>query len=306
MKVQIPYKKNMKFEYGRVAQLANNIRRIVAKNPSPFTFYGTGTYIIGRGSVAVIDPGPADDTHIGVIAATLAANNESISHILVTHTHNDHSPGVPLLQKLMPAPSYGYGRHGVGKSAAGVLIEEGGDLNFVPDVYVKHNDMLQGEGWTIQCVHTPGHTSNHMCYRLVEEQALFTGDHIMGWSTSVIAPPDGDMSQYMNSLTLLLDADDKVFWPTHGPAIYDTKAFVQAFIAHRREREEQVIGQLQEGRTYIKDMIVAMYPELPVQMHRAAAQSVFATMLYLVEKSLVLCATKPALDAPYQLTENRC
>jgi len=298
MAVDIPYRREMTFDYGRVRQVSPLIRRIVARNPSPYTLYGTGTYIVGAGEVAVIDPGPADSEHIKALA--LALEGEKITCIPVTHTHNDHSPGVPLLQKLLPAPSCGYGRHGQGKLQEGIQVEEGGDMDFVPDIHVRHGDVLKGPGWTLECIHTPGHTSNHMCYRLREEQALFTGDHVMGWSTSVISPPDGDMTQYMQSLALLLDSDDMVYWPTHGPPIRDPQTHVRAFIAHRREREDQVLRQLHKGAARIVDMVPDIYAQTPVYLHPAAARSLLATILHLVADGRVLCEGEAGMDTVYR------
>jgi glyoxylase-like metal-dependent hydrolase (beta-lactamase superfamily II) len=212
MGIQIPFRRELEFEYGNVDQVGEGIRRVIAQNPSPFTLYGTGTYILGTGNVAVIDPGPADPQHIQSILD--ATRGETISHVLVTHTHTDHSPGCALLRKKAPAPTYAYGPHGAGKLEEGVPVEEGGDMEFEPDELVRHGDVIQGGDWSVECVYTPGHTSNHMCYQLREQKALFTGDHVMGWSTSIISPPDGDMAAYMNSLALLLERDDDVYWPT--------------------------------------------------------------------------------------------
>jgi len=217
--VHIPYRRELEFDYGTVMQLAPGIRRVIANNPGPFTFHGTGTYILGTGKVAVIDPGPDDEAHIDAILAALPG--EDVSHILVTHTHMDHSPGCRPLQAKTGAPTYAYGPHGAGKMEQGVQVEEGGDMDFEPDHLVTHGDIIRGEDWTVECVYTPGHTSNHLCFALQEQKALFTGDHVMGWSTSIISPPDGDMADYMQSLELLLERDDEIYWPTHGPSIID-------------------------------------------------------------------------------------
>jgi glyoxylase-like metal-dependent hydrolase (beta-lactamase superfamily II) len=214
--VHIPYRRELEFDYGTVMQLAPGIRRVIANNPGPFTFHGTGTYILGTGKVAVIDPGPDDEAHIDAILAALPG--EEVSHILVTHTHMDHSPGCRPLQAKTGAPTYAYGPHGAGKMEQGVQVEEGGDMDFEPDHLVTHGDIIRGEDWTVECVYTPGHTSNHLCFALQEQKALFTGDHVMGWSTSIISPPDGDMADYMQSLELLLERDDEIYWPTHGPS----------------------------------------------------------------------------------------
>jgi glyoxylase-like metal-dependent hydrolase (beta-lactamase superfamily II) len=282
MPVKIPFRRELSFEYGQVADISTNIRRVIAHNPSPFTLYGTGTYIIGRGEVAVVDPGPDDPKHIDAILAATAG--ESITHILVTHTHRDHSPGSRLLQQHSKAKTYAYGPHGSGQREDKVKIEEGADLDFRPDIEVRHGDMIRGNGFTVECVYTPGHTSNHMCFALPEEQALFTGDHVMAWSTSIISPPDGDMRSYMASLALLLDRDDRIYWPTHGPSVDDPKAHVQAFIAHRLEREEQILACIDRGVLRVREMVPYMYKELPEFMYPAAARSVYAAVAFMVER----------------------
>jgi glyoxylase-like metal-dependent hydrolase (beta-lactamase superfamily II) len=297
--VQIPYRRELEFDYGSVSQIAPGIRRVIANNPGPFTFHGTGTYILGTGNVAVIDPGPDDDEHIGAILAAL--DGETISHILVTHTHMDHSPGCRPLQALTGAPTYAYGPHGAGKLEQGVQVEEGGDMDFAPDHLVKHGDIIQGGDWTVECVYTPGHTSNHMCFALQEQKALFTGDHVMGWSTSIISPPDGDMAAYMQSLELLLERDDAVYWPTHGPSIIDPKTHVRAYIAHRIEREEQILKCIDEGTHSIRDMVPLMYRDTPEFMYPAAARSVLAAMENLLRKNQVVAdGGEPSMDSVYR------
>ena len=297
--VSIPYRRDIEFEYGKVAEVSPAIRRVIARNPSPFTFYGTGTYIVGRGRVAVVDPGPSDEAHVEAILRATAG--ETITHMLVTHTHMDHSPGCRLLAAHTDAPTYGYGRHGAGKIATGIQVEEGGDMDFKPDVTVRGGDVIEGDGWSVECVYTPGHTSNHICYALREERALFSGDHVMGWSTSVISPPDGDMSNYMASLEALLDRDDVVYWPTHGPAITEPKPHVRAFIEHRREREAQIRDCLASGLGRIADMVPMMYADISLQWHAAAARSVFATMALLVARGEVACDGELDVDAEFQL-----
>ncbi|MDE0191527.1 MAG: MBL fold metallo-hydrolase, partial [Gammaproteobacteria bacterium] len=287
------------FEYGEVSDVAPDIRRVVANNPSAFTLYGTGTYIIGRGEVAVVDPGPPDDGHIEAILRATAG--ETITHMLVTHTHMDHSPGCRLLGEHTDAKTYGFGSHGAGKAEEGVIVEEGGDMDFAPDVIVRHGELIEGQEWSVECVHTPGHTSNHICYAFGKERTLFSGDHVMGWSTSVISPPDGDMADYMASLELLLMRDDAVYWPTHGPAITDPKPHVRAFIEHRKEREREVLRCLAAGSRRIAEMVPTMYAKVPDYLHAAAARSVFATMALLVDRGDVVCDGELAVDGTYRL-----
>ena len=298
MAVEIPFKRQLDFEYGVVATVAPGIRRVIANNPSPFTLYGTGTYLVGSGEVAVIDPGPPDEAHIDALLAALGG--ERISHILVTHTHMDHSPGCRLLKQATDAKTYAYGPHGAGKLEAGVTVEEGGDMEFEPDVRVADGEILAGNGWEMECVYTPGHTSNHMCFQFREQKALFTGDHIMGWSTSVISPPDGDMGEYMASLDKLLVRDDAVYWPTHGPAISDTHAHVRAFVAHRQEREAQILKCIDKDIGLIKEMVPMMYKDTPEFMYPAAARSVLASIDFLVRRGVLTTAGEVNIDAHFE------
>lgn len=301
--VAIPFQRALDFRYGEVAEVAPGIRRVIANNPSAFTLYGTGTYIVGRGAVAVVDPGPADEAHIQALLRATAG--ETITHMVVTHTHRDHSPGCRLLAEHTDAKTCGFGPHGADRMVGGVAVdgevEEGGDKDFVPDVRVRHGDVLAGDDWALRCLHTPGHTSNHVCYALEANRALFTGDHVMGWSTSVVSPPDGHMGSYMASLRMLLEREDDVYWPTHGPAIRDPKPHVRAFIAHRREREEQIRQHLGKGVLRIAEMVPAMYAGVARQLHAAAARSVWAAMLFLVEQGEVECDGVPNLDAEFRL-----
>ena len=197
----------------------------------------------------------------------------------------------------------GYGPHGAGKLEQGVQVEEGGDMAFEPDVRVGHGDIIEGKGWTVECVYTPGHTSNHLCFALKEEKALFTGDHVMGWSTSIISPPDGDMTQYLASLELLLERDDEVYWPTHGTCIKDVKNFVRAFIEHRMERERQILACMKDGYTEIAKMVPVMYTDTDPRMHGAAARSVLSAMIRLLDSGQVTCEGEPSLNATYQLAD---
>jgi len=299
MAVKIPFNYELDFEYGKVETLSPLIRRVVARNPSAFSFHGTGTYIIGEGEVAVIDPGPMLDEHIEALTQGLAG--ETISHILVTHTHSDHSPAARIIKARSGAPTYAYGPHGSGKQDLDIPVDGGADFDFSPDVFVTHGELIEGKGWTMECVYTPGHTSNHMCFQLKEEKALFTGDHVMGWSTSIISPPDGDMTSYMESLELLLNRDDKLYWPTHGDCITDPKPFVRSFIEHRLERESQILSALKSGQSSIEEMVPGMYTELDKRMYPAAARSVLAAIIRLVDTGKVSCEGSPSLESEFSL-----
>jgi len=274
---------------------------VLAGNPSPYTYTGTQSFLVGTSDVAVIDPGPLLPDHVDALLRAL--EGETVSHILITHTHSDHSPAAKLLKALTGAETYAYGPHGSGQKQGGdeVQVEEDGDMDFVPDVELRHGDVIEGDGWTVECVYTPGHTSNHMCFALEEEKALFTGDHVMGWSTSIVSPPDGNMEQYMASLRLLLDRDDEIYWPTHGPAITDPKPFVRSFIEHREDRERQIMEQLAAGHTRIQDMVPVMYAAVDKRLYPAAARSVLAHMEHLVATGAGATKGKPSLGNDYWL-----
>ena len=306
MAADIRFNRNLDFEYGVLETVAPSVRRVVARNPSPFTFHGTGTYVVGHGQVAVIDPGPALDEHIEALARGL--RNETVTHVLVTHTHRDHSPGCALLRRFTPAPTYGFGPHGSGRPTTGEeteVVEEGADFEFEPDIAVRDGDVIECDGFSFECVYTPGHTSNHMCYRLREERALFCGDHVMGWSTTIVSPPDGHMGTYIASLSRLLDADDRTYWPTHGAPIRNPKPYVRWLIEHRRLRAYQVETCLRDGIDTIPEMVKRLYHDLPVRMHPAAARSVLSTIIHLVERGDVVCVDSAtslsASDARYAL-----
>ena len=301
MAVKIPYVRELEFEYGECVEVAPGVRRVIADNPSPFTLYGTGTYILGTGRVAVIDPGPADPRHIEALVG--ATEGEEISHVFVTHTHMDHSPGCRLLCEHTSAPTYAYGPHGYGKLEEGVPPVEGGDMEFQPDEMVKHGDVIEGGDWSVECVYTPGHTSNHMCYQFREHKALFTGDHVMGWSTSIISPPDGDMTAYMKSLELLLARDDDVYWPTHGPCIVQTQPHIHSFVEHRHEREQQILECVGEGVVHIQEMVPLMYTDTPEFMYPAAARSALAAVQRLVDTGALECSGGITLESAYSLPD---
>lgn len=301
MAVEIPFRREFSFEYGRLEPVAPDVRRIIARNPSPFTFRGTGTYVIGSGEVAVIDPGPDLTEHVEALLAGLAG--ERVTHILITHTHRDHSPAAAALKAATGAPTWGFGPHAGGvRGEPGV--EEGGDWDFVPDVAVRDGERIAGRGWRFEAVHTPGHTSNHMCFALEDSGVLFSGDHVMGWSTSVISPPDGDMAAYMASLDKLLCRPDAVYWPTHGPAIGEPTRHVRAFIAHRREREAGILDCLSAGVEEIDAIVERLYVGLQPGLRRAAGRSVQAHLIDLVERGIVECAGPPTADTRYRLARS--
>ncbi|MGO9785621.1 MAG: MBL fold metallo-hydrolase [Stellaceae bacterium] len=304
MAAEIPFRRDFAFQYGVAETISPLIRRVVAANPSPFTFKGTGTYIVGRGQVAIIDPGPDMPPHIAALLQ--AVGNETVTHILVTHTHLDHSPAAAAVKRATGAKTYGFGPHGSGRAEdrASIelgVVEEGGDHDFTPDEPLREGDGVTGPGWRLTAVETPGHTSNHLCFYLPEEKTLFTGDHVMGWSTSVIAPPDGDMAAYMRSLRKLLKRDDTLYWPTHGPSIPEPKKHVAAFIAHRQERTTAILTALQAGVSTIPEIVTRVYAGLDPRLVPAAGRSVLAHLIELAERGLVLADGPPALNSRYRL-----
>ncbi len=293
----ITFNRKLDFEYGKLEQVAPNIRRVIARNPSAFTFHGTATYVVGEGEVAVIDPGPRDPSHIDALIEGLG--NEKITHILVTHTHLDHSPACAILKQHTNAPTFGFGKHGSGRIQQGETVEEGADFDFIPDQHVKHADLINGNGWSFECVHTPGHTSNHICFQHRESKTLFCGDHIMAWATTIISPPDGDLGTYLKSLALLLDRDDSVYRPTHGPAIQNPKPFVKSFIEHRHQRVREVFDCITQGTGNITDMVKLLYKNYPVSIHPAAAHSVLASIVYLMDQGKVVCDGEAGLEKKF-------
>jgi glyoxylase-like metal-dependent hydrolase (beta-lactamase superfamily II) len=296
--------------YGRVDQVAPMLRRVVAANPSKFTYRGTGTYIVGSGQVAVVDPGPDLDTHREALHAALSG--DTVTAILVTHCHSDHSPLAAWLRAETGAPTYAFGPHPppeaaddeeLGEEIAdGVKIEESIDLAFEPDVRVADGELAAaGPGWTITGVHTPGHTSNHMCWAFAEEGVLFPGDHVMGWSTTVVSPPDGDMTAYMDSLRKVSGRFDRVYWPTHGPAIPAPRRYVEALVDHRVERERQVLDAVRGGLTEVPAIVAVLYADVDEKLHKPAGRSVLAHLVKLVDEGSVVVTDgdRPRLSAHY-------
>lgn len=265
--------------YGVAQRLSPRIERLLAHNPSPFTFRGTGVYLVGDAEkIVVIDPGPDVPGHVASLLA--AIGERKVTHILVTHTHRDHSPAAAPLKAATGAETYGYGPHARYQDD----VEEGGDRDFVPDVLVKDGDRIAG---IFQCVFTPGHTSNHMCYALEGEKALFTGDHVMGWSTTVVAPPDGDMGDYMRSLEKLIARQDDILYPTHGSPIVAPRSFLRAYLSHRRMRESQIGRALMRGRDTVPALVETLYAGLAPALHRAAALTVEAHLRHMIEDGRV-------------------
>jgi glyoxylase-like metal-dependent hydrolase (beta-lactamase superfamily II) len=266
---------------GEAQALSPLIRRVLVNNPSPFTFKGTSTFIVGRGQVAVIDPGPDDEDHLQALLAALAG--ETVTHILVTHSHADHSPLARRLKEATGARTHAYGPVAA-QASGGLRLDASIDHGFVPDVTLGEGDAVTGPGWTLEALFTPGHMSNHLCFALPEEAALFSGDHVMAWATSVIAPPDGGMGPYFASLRKLLDREDQVYYPGHGPAKRDPLPLVRGYLAHRRMREEAIRARVRLGARTVPDIVAAIYADVDPKLHGAAALSTTAHLDHLVEQ----------------------
>jgi glyoxylase-like metal-dependent hydrolase (beta-lactamase superfamily II) len=297
MAEDIPFEREDAAVPGRVEQLSPLIRRILCDNPGPFTFKGTVTYIVGTGRVAIIDPGPNDARHVAAVLE--AVKGETVEAILVTHTHRDHSPGTRAIKAATGAPVHAEGPHRAARPlnlGETNVLDASGDKDFLPDIALKDGDVVAGTGWTLESVFTPGHTANHMAFALREEQTLFSGDHVMAWSTSIVAPPDGSMGDYMASLDKLRGREETLFWPGHGGAVKEPAKFMRALAHHRRLREAAIMKRLGLGDRHIPDIVAAIYEGLDPRLKSAAGLSVFAHLEDLVARGLV------GSDGPASLT----
>jgi glyoxylase-like metal-dependent hydrolase (beta-lactamase superfamily II) len=289
--------------YDEAVTLSPLVRRVTARNPSPFSFTGTATHIVGHGRVAVIDPGPDDAAHVAALLR--ATDGEQIEHILVTHTHRDHTGAVRALAAATGAPVAGCAPHRPGTTIAGpaTALDVGAAIDYVPDRILAEGEAIEGDGWSLRAVATPGHTATHLAFALPQEQALFPGDHVMAWSTTIVAPPDGEMAAYMASLAKLAGRADAIYYPGHGPALRNPQPYLAALIAHRRERERQILDRLAAGDRRIEDIVRASYSELDPRLVPAAGMSVLAHLLDLVARGLVRAEGEAGLAAAYSLAE---
>lgn len=273
----IQFNRAFEFRYGVVERLSPLVRRVVARNPGPFTGPGTGTFIVGNREVAVIDPGPASPAHIDAIMAGLAG--EKVTHIIATHTHADHSPGCALLQAKTGAPTYGFGPHADVESS-------GADRDFVPDRRLGDGDAVAGLDWHLRALHTPGHCANHICLALPEENTLFCGDQLMAWATTAVLPPDGNVGDYLASLERLKRRPETRYRPTHGAAIDNPRAFIRQVIAHRLSRVEQVFDAVTAGAD-LDAMRARIYPDLAPKLHAAAELSIRGSLDFLIQRKRI-------------------
>lgn len=268
----------------RIETLHPLIRRVLADNPSPFTYWGTQTYLVGNGAgVAVIDPGPDLEQHIDAVLEALGSAR--VEALVCTHTHRDHSPATRALKKITGAPIIGCAPLALDDS--GPRADAAFDSDYLPDHVLADGERIAGDGWTLEAVATPGHTSNHLCFALQEADALFTGDHVMGWSTTVVSPPDGDMAAYMASLDRLMRRTDRIYYPAHGDPIEQPQRFVRGLAGHRKHREGQILRLLGEGEAAISAMVGKMYVGVDPKLHPAAGRSVLAHLIDLEARGLV-------------------
>jgi glyoxylase-like metal-dependent hydrolase (beta-lactamase superfamily II) len=287
---------------GACVRLSPLIRRVVANNPGPITFTGTCSYIVGRDRVAIIDPGP--DLPYHVEALLQAVRGETVTHILVSHTHRDHSPAARAIQAATGAPVVGCGPHRTARPLAlGEVnpLEASVDLDYAPDQQLAGGETVEGNGWRLVAVETPGHMANHVAFALPEEAALFSADHVMAWSTTVVAPPDGSMSAYMASLDKLRSRPDEIYWPGHGGPVRDPQRFLRALAHHRRQREASILNRLAAGDRTIPELVRAIYQGLKPALVGAAGLSVFAHLEDLVERGLVTADGPPTLAGEFRL-----
>jgi len=298
----IPFNRRLDLAPETFDEPVPGVRRIMCDNPGPFTFKGTMSYIVGRGKVAIIDPGPADERHIAALLN--AVRGETVTHIFVTHTHRDHSPAVPAIKAATGATVYAEGPHRAARPlhiGENNPLDSSGDRDFRPDVTLTDGEVVTGDGWALEAVATPGHTANHMAFALRGADALFAGDHVMGWSTSVVAPPDGAMRDYMASLDKLARRDERLYLPGHGPAIAEAPRFVAYYILHRKAREDSILHRLAKGETDIPTIVRASYIGIDPRLVGAAGMSVLAHLEDLVTRGLVETDGVPSIAGRYRL-----
>ena len=290
MAEELPFKKTMNFAYGVPRVLSPGVVRIVANNPNHFTFKGTNTYLVGSGSnLALIDPGPDDPAHLAAILE--AVGSRRITHVVITHTHRDHTDGMPALLAATGAKTAGFGRRAPnrGTKVTSPSGSEFVDKDFIPDVPLADGQRLEGDGWALTALHTPGHAPDHLCFALAGTQILFSGDHVMGWNTSVVAPPEGNMGAFLRSLQLLIERSDGVYFPGHGGQVEEPQRLVKAYLLHRRMREQAILACIRAGTNTARTIVPVIYKGLDPKLLNAATLSVLAHAEHLIERGLVRC-----------------
>jgi glyoxylase-like metal-dependent hydrolase (beta-lactamase superfamily II) len=300
----VPFDKSFDLAPGHAKEVAPDVRALVANNPGPFTYKGTVSYIIGRGKVAILDPGPDDDAHISALLD--AVRGETVTHIFVTHTHRDHSPGVPKVKAATGAKVFAEGPHRLARPlhiGETRRLDASADMDFAPDIRLRDRDVVSGDGWTMEAVTTPGHTANHMAYAFKEADLLFAGDHVMAWSTTIVAPPDGAMTDYMASLQKLAHRSESIYLPGHGAPVRDAKRYVQFLIEHRKGREASILHRLGKGAADIPSIVKAVYIGLDPHLVGAAALSTLAHMEDLVARGVVATDGPPSIEGTYRLAD---
>ena len=286
MSAELAFNRNADVDYGVAEEIAPGVRRIVANNPGPYTFLGTNTYVVGSGDVAVIDPGPADAAHLSAIVE--ATRGERITHICITHSHRDHCDGALPLQEKLGGEIVAFGPTGTSRGAGTPgLGDTFVDAAFTPDLPVADGDTVKGRGFALDVLHMPGHAPDHLCFALVGKRTVFTGDHVMGWNTTVIAPPEGNMADFLASLDRLAQRHDKLFLPGHGGRIETPRRVVRAYITHRKWREQNILGCIDDGVCTIPRIVAKLYGDLDDDLKGAAALSVLAHLEHLIARGTV-------------------
>ncbi len=303
MSHKVPFKREMIFEYGEPRELAPSIRRIVANNPGPFTYSGTNTYLIGRDEIAVIDPGPDDSDHLDAILN--AASGGTISKIIATHTHMDHTAGMDRLKEATGADTYGAVAGASARGGTATSPSDGDfiDRNFKPDIALGEGDLIETDEWSLKTLHTPGHAPDHICLDVQEQNILITGDHVMAWNTSVIAPPEGNMNAYMASLEKLLDHEHEMYLPGHGGTIPAPRRIVRSYLVHRKWREAAIMDAIRNGHSTIINIREKVYNGIDAAYANAATLSVFAHIERLYASGHISCEQPFSSDASFYPTE---
>ncbi|MCB1503781.1 MAG: MBL fold metallo-hydrolase [Hyphomicrobiaceae bacterium] len=298
MSDDLKFKTSMEFRYGVPSGLGPGVVRLVCENPGPFTFKGTNTYLVGSTELAVIDPGPRDDKHLADILKVAAGR--PITHVLITHTHRDHVDNADALKAETGAIMCGYRRTGaergnIERSPSGTEFV---DIDFAPDIELAHGDVISGADWALEALHTPGHAPDHVCYALEGRDILFSGDHVMAWNTTVVAPPEGRMADYLESLKLLLDRPEGIYLPGHGGRIEEAPRMVKAYLLHRRWREQAIVAAIRDGKSSVREVAAMIYDNLDPKLHTAALLSVMAHVEHLIERDIIAGEGPLSFDQP--------